>query len=121
MERHIDMVGLLFVVYGVLLVVLGAVLLIVVGQGSSPTDITAAPTNMWTALAYRSDQAGIVLLLLAIPFVVCGWGLRRRAGWSRVAALVLGGLSILSFPIGTLIGGYAIWTLTRPDAQAAFP
>ena len=120
MERHVDMVGLLFVVYGVLLVVLGLVLLIVVAPGSSPTDITAAPTKVWTTLAYRSDQAGVVVLLLALPFLLTGWGLRRRAGWARIAALVLGGLSILSFPIGTLLGGYTLWALTRPDAQAAF-
>lgn len=120
MDRHIDMVGLLFVVYGVLLVVLGLVLLIVVAPGSSPADITAAPTSIWTALAYRSDQAGFVVLVLAVPFLVAGWGVRRRAGWARTAALVLGGLSILSFPIGTLLGGYTLWALTRPDSQTAF-
>jgi hypothetical protein len=121
MERHFDMVGLLFVVYGVLLVILALVLMIMFGTGaSSPADISAAPSNVWVTLAHRSDHAAIALLVLSVPFMVTGWGIRRRAGWARVAALVLGALSILSFPIGTLLGGYALWALTRPDAQAAF-
>jgi hypothetical protein len=121
MERHFDMVGLLFVLYGGLLIVLAIVLLLVLGPGSaSPTEVTAAPTSVWTTLAYRSSSAALVLLLFSIPFLITGWGLRRRAGWARIAAIVLGALSILSFPIGTLLGGYTLWALTRPDAQTAF-
>lgn len=121
MDRHFDMVGLLFVVYGGLLIVLALVMLIVLGPGAaSPAEVSAAPTSFWTALAYRSSSAALVLLVCSVPFLVTGWGLRRRAGWARIAAMVLGALSILSFPIGTLLGGYTLWTLTRPDAQTAF-
>jgi hypothetical protein len=121
MDRHFDMVGLLFVVYGGLLIVLAVVLLIILGPGAaSPDEVTAAPTSVWTTLAYRSSSAAIVLLICSIPFLIAGWGLRRRAGWARVAAMVLGALSILSFPIGTLLGGYTLWALTRPEAQTAF-
>jgi hypothetical protein len=121
MERHFDLVGLFFVVYGILLAVLAAVLLIVLGPGAaSPADVSAAPSSIWTSLAYRSSFAALVLIALSVPFVAIGWGLRRRAAWARVGALVLGALSLLSFPIGTALGGYALWALTRPDAAAAF-
>jgi hypothetical protein len=121
MERHYDLVGLLFVVYGVLLAVLAAVLLIVVGPGdASPGDVSAAPSSFWTSLAYQSPYAALVLLVLAVPFILTGLGLRRRNGWARVAAMVLGAISLLSFPVGTALGAYTLWTLTRPDAATAF-
>jgi hypothetical protein len=120
MDRHIDMVALLFLVYGGLLVVLAAVLLIVLGPGGAPTDVSTAPGSVWTELAFRTPEAALTLTVIAIPFILTAWGLRRRAGAARVAALVLGGLSILSFPIGTALGGYSIWVLTRPEAAAAF-
>jgi hypothetical protein len=34
--------------------------------------------------------------------------------------MVLGALSLLSFPVGTALGVYTLWALTRPDAAAAF-
>lgn len=121
MERHFDLVGLLFVVYGALLAVLAAVLLIVLGPGdASPADVSAAPSSVWTALAYRSSSAAMVLLALSVPFIVVGLGVRRRAGWGRIAAMALAALSLLSFPIGTALGGYTLWVLTRPDAATAF-
>jgi hypothetical protein len=120
MERHIDMVALLFLVYGALLVVLAAVLLIVLGPGGAPTEVSTAPGSVWTELAYRTPEAALTLTVIAVPFILTAWGLRRRAGAARIAALVLGGLSILSFPIGTALGGYSIWVLTRPEAASAF-
>jgi len=121
MERHIDMVALLFLVYGALLVVIAVVLLIVVGPGHSvAADVTAAPSSFWTTLAYRSPETALVLSLCAVPFIATAWGLRRRAALARIAALVLGGLSILSFPIGTALGAYTLWALTRPESAAAF-
>jgi hypothetical protein len=75
---------------------------------------------MWTELAYRSSSAAGVLLVLSIPFIAAGLGVRRRSAWARVGAMVLGALSLLSFPIGTALGGYALWALTRPDAAASF-
>jgi len=33
-------------------------------------------------------------------------------------AIVLGALSLLSIPIGTLLGIYTIWALTKPESQS---
>ena len=37
-----------------------------------------------------------------------------------VLALILGGLALLSVPIGTALGVYTLWSLLQPDASEAF-
>jgi hypothetical protein len=46
-------------------------------------------------------------LFLSIRAVVCalaGWGLLEHTGWGRIAAIVIGILSLIKFPFGTALG-----------------
>lgn len=61
-------------------------------------------------------------MLLALGNLVLGMsaaiGLFKRRPWGRILGIIDGGFSLLSFPIGTLYGAYALWVLLPPDAAA---
>jgi hypothetical protein len=53
--------------------------------------------------------AGVILLLLAILYFKIAQALWRHEPWGRVAAIVIGVIELFSFPLGTLLGGFAVW------------
>ena len=58
---------------------------------------------------------GLLLLLYAIFVLSSGIGLLKGKKWSRTSSLVVGGLSVFSFPLGTLFGCFTLYYLTRPE------
>jgi hypothetical protein len=59
---------------------------------------------------------GFFIALFAVPCLVVAWGLFQCRPWSKIFALVLGIVNLISFPLGTATGVYAIWFYTQPDA-----
>ncbi len=53
----------------------------------------------------------LLLLLIASPLAIGGWGLRRRKPWSIILVGIISCLILLIFPIGTLFGIYALWAI----------
>jgi len=65
----------------------------------------------------------IILILvfgLGILFFFTGLGLWGMRTWARWLAVVVSILSLLAFPIGTIIGALTIWYLFKPEIRAAF-
>lgn len=62
----------------------------------------------------------VLLMLLCLPFVTVGLGLLGRKSWARVSAIALGVVIVPAVPIGTFIGGYGIWALTRKETKEVF-
>jgi hypothetical protein len=64
---------------------------------------------------------GVLFLLVAALQVWIGLSLRDRKEWARIAWIVWGVLMLLSFPLGTLIGGFAIYAFGfRKEVKALF-
>ncbi len=51
----------------------------------------------------------IIILFSSVPTAIAGIGLLTKQSWASTFALVMGILKLISFPIGTAIGIYAIW------------
>ena len=51
----------------------------------------------------------LIIIFGVIPSVIAGIGLLNRASWAPIFSLIIGCLKLISFPIGTIIGIYAIW------------
>jgi hypothetical protein len=121
-ESHVDLTGVLFVVWGGLTILIGAstlalgiaaAALLVSGHGGRG-QLAAS----FTAIAF------IVLSLLALLWgavhVSVGVVVRRRRHWSRLAAICLGSIDLLLLPYGTALGIYALWVLLREDSKVLF-
>ncbi|MFL6227986.1 MAG: hypothetical protein ACJ741_04310 [Pyrinomonadaceae bacterium] len=113
MKQHIDVLGWLYTAFGVLgFVVALFVFLVIGGTGLLTRDMQA--TALITGIGF---VIACIVAVFSVPNIIIGWGLLKRKSWSRMAALIVGCLGLLSFPFGTAIGIYSLWALTQPEAQ----
>ena len=123
MLAHVDLLGVLFIVWGLLTTLVGvstlalgvgAVALITSANrgegGQFAAGLTAA---VFTALA-------VIAILWGAAHVVVGVPLRRRRPWSRIMALMLGSIDLLLLPYGTALGLYGLWVLLSEDGKSLF-
>jgi len=116
LRTHATIVGWLLIVTNALFLLLAAFLFtLLVGIGVAVGDPEAGRilTIVGTSLA-------VLLTALGIPGIVAGAGVLARRSWGRILAIVVAVLSLLNFPIGTIIGIYAIWVLLQEAATNYF-
>ena len=114
MQKHISILGGLFIAFGILGLLAAVIVFVSVGGGgllSGDRQAAAITTGVGAVVA-------VFIGVLSIPNIIAGYGLLQRKSWARILALVLGCLSLLSFPFGTALGVYTLWVMTRPEAQA---
>ena len=68
-------------------------------------------TGVWLAVMFGT---------FAVANIVVGVGLWKFKRWARIAGIILGVLSLISFPFGTAFGIYALIILFRKDTDALF-
>jgi hypothetical protein len=114
-ERHIRILGVIYIAFGALGILAALLLFVgVTGKGllSENRETILITTSAATAMA-------VLLVLISIFALIGGTGLLRRRSWARVLVIILGCLYLLSFPLGTAVGIYTLWALTRREARAA--
>ena len=62
----------------------------------------------------------IIAIVVLIPKVVAGYGLRNDKSWSKVWAIVASILALLSFPLGTALGIYGLWFIFGDKGKEYF-
>jgi hypothetical protein len=121
---HVDFVGVLFIVWGLLTTLvgvstlalgIGAVAMIASassggGGGGFAAGVTAA---VFTTLAIIAIVWGSAHVLVGVP-------LRRHRPWARLMALMLGSVDLVLLPYGTALGVYALWVLLNEKGKALF-
>jgi hypothetical protein len=118
---HVDFLGVLFIVWGLLTTVIGlSTLALGVGAAAliASSDRPASFAASFTAAAFTS--LAIIAILWGLAHIAVGLPLRKRRHWSRLGAMVLGSIDLILLPYGTALGIYALWVLIRPDAKRLF-
>lgn len=64
--------------------------------------------------------AFLFVVLLSIPNVVAGYGLRKDKSWARIWAIIASILACMSFPFGTAIGVFGLVFLFGEDGKRYF-
>jgi hypothetical protein len=116
MEQHVPILSWILIIGHAIFLAIGAfvfVLLIGVGAVSGERDAMAILTIVAIGVA-------ALMTLLALPGIAAGYGLLRHKQWGRVLAIIVTALGLLNFPIGTIIGIYALWILFQQAADAYF-
>jgi hypothetical protein len=121
-NRHVDLVGLLHVLWGGLGVLLGVALVIL---AAGALAIAKMPEHKASAVAagLTAIALGGVGVVLAAGGALSAWigtGLRRHRAPARVAAFALALLNLFILPFGTALGIYTFWTLAHHDARELF-
>lgn len=122
MATHVDFVGVLFVVWGVLTALIGLSTL-ALGVGAASLATSANRTGSHVAAGVTA-AAFITLAIIAIAWGVghvwLGVLLRRHRHRARVVALMVGSIDLLLLPYGTALGCYALWVLLSERGKALF-
>ena len=123
MSSHVDLVGVLFILWGLLTTLVGLSTL-ALGIGAIALIASGAPGGGGQFAAGFTAAAFTALALIAILWgaahIVVGVPLRRRRHWSRVAALVLGSVDLVLLPYGTAVGCYTLWALLSEEGKRFF-
>ena len=111
MEKHINILGALFLTGSIFLIIAGfAVNYFVPIAGEISGDSTAIRIT-----SIIGESIGIFLFILALPGLICGYGLLTKKSWSRIIGIILSCLSLISIPFGTAIGIYGLWALFKEE------
>ena len=116
MNKHVTILGILFISFSCLLCVGGIVFSWVIPMAGniSGNDVAMRITSI------IGDTLGTVLIIMSMPGLVGGIGLLKRKYWARILILVLCFLSLLSIPFGTALGVYGIWILLKSETIEIF-
>lgn len=120
LHLHVPVLGWLNIAVNAMLLALGLCgLVFFMGIGFIPF----VDTGDAVALGILSLIGTIGLLffaVLALPGILAGYGLLRRKKWGQILAIIVGFLSLFNFPIGTIIGAYALFVLLQNSANEYF-
>jgi hypothetical protein len=121
---HVDFVGVLFIVWGLLTTLIGVSTL---ALGAAAMALMASASREGGGGGFAAGLTAAVFATLAIlaivwgtAHVVVGVPLRRRRPWARMLALMLGSVDLLLLPYGTALGVYALWVLLNERGKALF-
>lgn len=124
MPSHVDFVGVLFIVWGLLTTLIGVSTL---ALGAAAVALMASASREGGGGGLAAGLTAAVFATLAIlaiiwgtAHVVVGVPLRRRRPWARMLALMLGSVDLLLLPYGTALGVYALWVLLNEKGKALF-
>lgn len=123
METHVKVLGVLHLALGAI-GMFGAILLMLIFGGAAGI-IGAAADNADAAVAIpiiglAGSALVFLLLLLSIPGLIVGVGLLKFRSWARIVGIILSVLSLINFPLGTVIGIYGLWVLLNNETQRLF-
>ncbi len=124
MRKHVDLVGVLYLLWGGMTLLISVSLLSI---GFAATAIGASSTG---APSGGKLAAGLVA---AVFFVLSGAGflfgvvhlwigskLRGYRDWARAMAILLAIIDLVMLPFGTALGVYALWTLLNASSRTLF-
>lgn len=122
MEKHLNVLGALFIGLGILGLVGILAVLVIFGLGSAILgNVAVHEPDLPQQLALLPILFGIFVAVLiaftTIPSFAAAYGLLNRRTWAKTMALVAGVLNLLCFPVGTAVGIYAIWVFLQEETD----
>jgi zinc ribbon protein len=117
-ERHVQLVAILWFVYSFFTFVAGAAALIV--SKTLFVELARQNDNFPGFVQPLVAAVGCLILIKAFVGFAAGWGLLQRERWARMLTLVLAFVSLLSVPFGTALGIYTLWVLLPETAAAEY-
>jgi hypothetical protein len=117
MEKHINLISILWIVLGCLTFFGGLIAFAILFGISFIPDI-----GYEAPIILRTVAIGVVIFLfiLSIPKIIAGIGLMKKKEWGRILTLIVAFLSILNFPLGTALAIYTFVILVKDETVQLF-
>jgi hypothetical protein len=120
MRSHVNLLGILHLVWGAMGLLLAVSLLILaVGAGAIA----------WTSLdeSFTPGFTAALFVVFAAALAIAGWSnawagraIRQHRSAGRLTALGLAALNVFILPFGTALAIYGFWVLLNNDARQLF-
>ena len=121
MEKHVNIIGIIEIIFGALAALAGVVVMALAGIGGALLSTASeAPAGTGGLIAGIGLGLGILIIGIGVLEIVAGIALRSYKPWARIVVIILAALGLLSFPIGTAFGVYVLWALLNKDTVALF-
>ena len=120
MKQHVTAVAILHISLGILGILIAClVLATLVGVGTFVLAVEQEPVPM-LVLSMIALIAGGFTILFSVPGIVGGVALLRYKPWARILMLIVSAIGLLNIPVGTGVGIYSFWVLTRDETVELF-
>jgi hypothetical protein len=116
MEKHVTLVAILNIGFGIL----GVMIAIFVLIGMIVANIYVEDYDARKIIPIAGTAVFLFLLITSIPEIIGGFGLLKRRPWARILILIVACLDLLWIPIGTIIGIYELWVLLQDKTVQLF-
>lgn len=114
-ERHLQILAVLWIVWGVIRLLPGIGMLFF-GRFILP----AFPFNFRSFFMPFAAFTGAYFLAFAAFCVITGWGLMERKPWARVVAIIAAILSLIHPILGTALGIYTLWVIAPRESDEEY-
>jgi len=124
MTRHVDLLSVLYRLWGLLALVVGlAILMLGIGALAIITSAERAALGPDFGAALTAG-AFFVFAALALLWggihLLTGLALRRHRHWARLVGMALAVLNLFFLPFGTALAVYTFWTLLSDETRRLF-
>ncbi len=116
MKRHVTILGLIYIVFGGINLLLAIAIIIVFTQ----LRLIIPEPGIASITAIISTLVVCATIVVSLPGIIGGIGLLKHQSWARVLVLILGIINLFNFPIGSALGIYTIWALERDETIRLF-
>ena len=118
-EQHTKILGWLHIIGHAFFLLAGICAFLVLTSVGGLAIVGGEPEAMGVFGIVAVFTAGL-MLLLALPGLLAGYGLLKRRSWGRILAIIVGILNLPNFPLGTVGGIYTLYVLLQSEANAYF-
>ena len=120
MEKHVKLIGVLNLVFGLMGLVACVITFMLVAGGFMVLGaLEGDPVPVWLAGGVGAVLT-VIMAVAALPNLVAGYGLLKRRQWGRVLAIVVAIIDLPAFPLGTALGIYTLVILLHGESQTLF-
>ena len=116
MEKHVTVLGILYIAFSAL----GLLLAVIVFTAVVGGGIISGDSEAMAITGIVGPAVALFFILLSAPGLIGGIYLLKRRPWARILVLVLGFINLIEIPIGTALGIYTIWVLFKNETVELF-
>ncbi len=121
MRNHVELLGVLYFVWGSIYVLIGVAFLSL--AFGTAAIVTSPDTGGALAVGVAAGVFGALAGISLTWGLVHAWdalAIRRHRHAGRAIAMVLAVLNLFLLPFGTALGIYALWVLTQEETRPLF-
>jgi hypothetical protein len=129
MEKHVTLVGILNIVYRSMAII-GALILFALAFGFGylmefisrfdHNGMHEIPSEVLNIVPIILTFVGVLIMIFSIAGIIGAVGVLKKKEWGRITLLIVSFFSLLSIPLGTILGVYSIWVLLNDETIHLF-